>query len=122
MKTKVFEYKVKKQLGNPSSVNSLLARCKNYPLHKAMVDHDHDRIKACRGWEIGDEVDRKLLKGESGDGLDGEQGRDHRVCVGLILLANGAAGNKVLHEGGETQPPEIPFQDCFGTKDTHMTR
>ena len=46
MKTEMFEYKVKKQLGDSCSVNGLLARCKNYPLHKAMVDHDHDRIKA----------------------------------------------------------------------------
>ena len=70
MKTKAFEYEVKKQLGNPCSVNSLLARCKNYPLHKAMVNHDHDIIKACQWRKIGDEVNRKLLKGESGDGLD----------------------------------------------------
>ena len=121
MKTKVFEHKVKKQLGNSCSVNGLLARCKNYPLCKAMVDHDHDRIKACRGREIGDEVNRKLLKGKSGGGLDGEQRWDHRVCVGLVLLADGAAGDKVLHEGGETWPPEIPFQECFGMKDTHMS-
>ena len=72
MKTNMFEYKVEKQLGNSCSVNGLLARCENYPLHKAMVDHDHNRIKACRRREIGDEVNRKLFKGESGGGLDGE--------------------------------------------------
>ena len=56
MKTEAFEYKVKKQLGNSCGVNGLLARCKNYPLHKAMVDHDHDRIKPRRRREVGDEV------------------------------------------------------------------
>ena len=58
MKTKVFEYKVEKQLSNSCGINGLLARCKNYPLRKAMVDHDHDRIKSCRRREIGDEVNR----------------------------------------------------------------
>ena len=56
MKTKVFEYKVKKQLGNSCGVNGFLARCNNHPLHKAMVNHNHDRIKSPRRREIGDEV------------------------------------------------------------------
>ena len=72
MKTKVFEYEVKKQLGNSCSVNGLLARCKNYPLCKAMVDHDHDRIKARRRRKVGDEVNRELFKGERDSGLDRE--------------------------------------------------
>ena len=72
MKTEVFEYEVKKQLSNSCSVNGLLARCKNYPLCKAMVDHDHDRIKSRRRREVGDEVNRELLKGERDIGLDRE--------------------------------------------------
>ena len=56
MKTKVFEYKVNKKLGNSCGVNGLVARCKNDPLRKAMVNHDHGRIKSCRRREIGDEV------------------------------------------------------------------
>ena len=72
MKTETFEYEVKKQLGNPCSVNGLLARCKNYPLSKAMVDHNHNRIKSCRGREVGDEVNRELFKGERDSGLDRE--------------------------------------------------
>ena len=58
MKSKAFEYKVKKQLGNSCSINGFVARCKNYPLRKAMVDHDHNRIKSRRRREIGDEVNR----------------------------------------------------------------
>ena len=72
MKTEAFEYEIKKQLGNSCSINGLLARCKNYPLCKAMVDHDHDRIKSRRGREGGDEVDRELFKGEKDTGLDRE--------------------------------------------------
>jgi len=33
------------------------ARSNNYPLHKAVVDHDHNRIKSTRGREICDEID-----------------------------------------------------------------
>ena len=72
MKTKAFEYEIKKQLGNSCGINGLLARGKNYPLCKAMVDHDHDRIEPHRRREISDEVNGQLLKGESGSGLDGE--------------------------------------------------
>ena len=122
MKTKVFEYEVKKQLGNSCSVNGLLARCKNYPLRKAMVDHDHDRIKSRRRREVGNEVNGQLFKRERYSGRDREQRWDNRVCVGLVLLANGATSDKVLHEGGETRPPEILFQDGFGMKDTHVSR
>ena len=43
------------------------------------------------------------------------------MSVGLILLADGAASDKVFHKGGEARPPEIPFQNRFGVKDTHVT-
>ena len=122
MKTKVFEYEVKKQLGNSCSVDGLLARCENYPLHKAMVDHDHDRIKPRRRREVGNEVNGQLFKRERGIRLDWEKRWDNRVCVGLVLLANGATSDKVLYEGGETWPPKILFQECLGMEDTHVTR
>ena len=121
MKTEAFEYEVKKQLGNPCSINGFLARCENYPLCKAMVDHDHDRIKPHRKREVGNEVNGQLFKRERDSRLDWEQRWDNRVCVGLVLLANGATSDKVFHEGGETRPPEISFQDCFGAEDTHVT-
>ena len=109
MKTEAFEYEIKKQLGNSCSVNGLLARCENYPLSKTMVDHDHDRIKPCRGREVGDEVNGELFKGEGNGRLDREQRRCDRVSVGLVLLADGTTSDEVLYKGGETQPPEIPF-------------
>ena len=54
----------KKKLGNAGSINVFGAGSKNYPLCKAMVDHDHQGIMA-GGWgEIGDEVNRELLEWE----------------------------------------------------------
>ena len=44
------------------------------------------------------------------------------MSVGLILLADGTASDEVFHKGGETRPPEIPLQNCFRAKDTHVTR
>ena len=44
------------------------------------------------------------------------------MSVGLVLLADGAAGDKVFDKGREARPPEITFQNCLGVKDTHMTR
>ena len=87
-----------------------------------MVDHNHDRIKPRRRREVGDEVNGQLFKGEGDSGFDRQERRYNRVCVGLVLLAYRAASDKVLHEGGEAQPPEISFQYRFGTKNTHMTR
>ena len=44
------------------------------------------------------------------------------MSIDLVLLANGTTRNEVFYEGGEAWPPEIPFQDRLGAKDTHMTR
>ena len=44
------------------------------------------------------------------------------MSVGFVLLADRTTSDEVLDKGGETWPPEIPFQNCFGAKDTHMTR
>ena len=87
-----------------------------------MVDHDHDRIKSRRGREVGDEVNRELLKGERDSGLDWEQRRHNGMSVGRVLLADGTTSDEVLHKGGETRPPKIPLQNCLGAKDTHVTR
>ena len=40
IQAKVFEYVVEKELGNSIRVDRLATRGKNYPLRKAMVDHD----------------------------------------------------------------------------------
>ena len=122
MKTEAFEYEVKKQLGDSCCVNSLLARCKNYPLCKAMVDHDHDRVKPRGRREVSDEVNGELLKGESDRGCDREERGYNGVRIGLVLLADGTTSDKMFDKGGEAWPPEIPFQNSLGAKDTHVTR
>ena len=41
VKAELRENMGKKELGNPSGVNVFCAGAVNYPLHKAMVYHDH---------------------------------------------------------------------------------
>ena len=44
------------------------------------------------------------------------------MCANLILLANGAAGNKVIDEDGKSRPPKVAFNDGFGTETSEMAR
>lgn len=48
MKSEVFEYKVEKELSYSIGINSFKARSKDYPLCKAMVNHDHQGVKTIR--------------------------------------------------------------------------
>ena len=41
--------------------------------------------------------------------------------IGLVLLTDGTTSDKVFDKGREAWPPEVPFQNRFGAKDTHMT-
>ena len=38
------------------------------------------------------------------------------MMVYLVLLANGTARDKGIDEGGQTRPPEVAFNNGFGTK------
>ena len=64
METEAFKDMGKKELGDAGSINVFGAGSKDYPLHKAMVDHNHQRIMAGRWGKIGDEVNRKLPEWE----------------------------------------------------------
>ena len=85
-----------------------------------MVNHDHERIIAKRGWEIGDQVNRQLLKWASATGGNGGKCRDSRVGIDLHLLAKGTTEDKAADEGGHTQPPIIPRQQGIGAKESPM--
>ena len=64
METKAFKDMGKKKLGNAGSIDVFGAGSENYPLHKAMVDHDHQGIMASGWGKIGDGVDGELLEWE----------------------------------------------------------
>ena len=98
---------VEEKGSDPFSGDGFLGRAKNYPLSKPMVYHDHERIKAGGHGEIRDQIARDLLEGSGGDGFDRRQGGYSGVCVGLVLLAEGAAFNIPADKRGETGPPEL---------------
>ena len=64
METKAFKDMGKKKLGNAGSIDVFGTGSKDYPLHKAVVNHDHQGIMAGRQGKIGDEVDGELLEWE----------------------------------------------------------
>ena len=87
-----------------------------------MVDHDHERVVAIGWQEIGDQVNRQLLKQAGAAGGDRGERRDSQVGIDLHLLAKGAARDETVHEGGYTQPPVVPRQQGIGTKESPVTR
>ena len=46
----------------PFGGDRFLGGAENYPLCKAMIDHDQERVKARGGGEVSDEVTRDLLE------------------------------------------------------------
>ena len=120
MKAKVFEYIVKKELGNFSCINGFGARSKNHSLCKAMVNYDHDRIEIQGWWKVGDEVKGELFERESSGGQYGTEGWSGGVGVDFVLLTDRISINKVLDEGSKSWPLVVSFEDGLGVKDVHM--
>ena len=91
MENKAFKDMGKKKLGNAGSINVFETRSEDYPLHKAVVNHDHQGIMASGQGEIGEEVNGELLEGEAQGRGDGGQGRTCGMMVYFVLLTHGAA-------------------------------
>ena len=72
---------MEKEGSYPFCGDGFLSGAENYPLSKAMVDHDQQRIEARGSGEVGDQVARDLLEGARGMGLDWGQWGDGGVCV-----------------------------------------
>ena len=107
---------VEKKLGYSCSIHGFGARDKNYPLTKAMVNHDHDRIKTIDQRKVSDEVDGEVLegaralKGKRGDSWDCRMGED------LMCLANRTARNIVPDVDEKARPPIVLGKEGNGMK------
>ena len=44
------------------------------------------------------------------------------MCANFVLLANGAASDKVVDENRKSRPPKVTLDDGFGAKTSEMTR
>ena len=58
METETFKDMGKKELGDASSIDVFGAGSEDYPLRKAVVNHNHQGIMTSRWGKIGDEVNR----------------------------------------------------------------
>ena len=64
METEAFKDIEKEKLGYASSIDVFETGSKDYPLHKAMVDHNHQGIMARGQGKINDEIYRELPEWE----------------------------------------------------------
>ena len=64
METEVFKDMGKKKLGGAGSIDVFGAGSEDYPLCKAVVNHNHQGIMAGRWGEICDEINGKLPEWE----------------------------------------------------------
>ena len=122
VKAKAFEYIVKKELSDSGCVNGFGARSKNYPLCKAVVNYNHDRIETQGWWKVGDEVNGELFEKESGGGQYGTEEWRGGMGVDLVLLTDCTSINKVFDKGSKSWPPVVSFEDGLGAKDAHMAQ
>ena len=113
MKSKVFEYMVEEKFSDSCGVYSFCTRDENYPLCKAMVDHDHQRVMSIRWGKVHDEIHRELFERQRGGGWDRSEWGTSRVVIDFVLLAYSASGNEGIDERGQSGPPKVPLQKCF---------
>ena len=100
METKAFKDMGKKKLGYAGSIDVFGTGSKDYPLCKAMVDHDHQGIMASGWGKIGDEVNGELLEWKRQGRGNGRQWWARGMMVHLVLLASGTTRDKGSDKGG----------------------
>ena len=103
---------------DPLGGSHFLSRAENYPLCKAVVDHDQERIKARGGGKIRDEIAGQLLEWTGGGGVDGVKGRYRGVRVGLGLLTISAFFDILLYELGKARPPIVSCHKLAGFEES----
>ena len=107
VKSKVEVYFVEEKSSYSFSSDRFLGRAENYPLCKAMVDHDQQGVKAGGGGEVSDEVTGDLLEGAGCMGLDQGEWGNGRVDIRLVLLACDIAFNILVDELREARPAKL---------------
>ena len=105
----------------PFCGDRFLSGAENYPLCKAMVDHDQQRIEARGKGKVGDQVAGDLLEGARSVGLNWDEWGDGGVCIQFVLLACGAAFNVPAHELCKAWPPELGSDELAGFEISWVT-
>jgi hypothetical protein len=113
---------LEEKLGYPFRGDHFQTRSNDYPLRKAMVYHDHDRIETSRRREIGNQIHRQASEQHGHSGRDRHEGRSHRVCIRFHLLTKGATLNIFMDIVTKAWPPVIPLDKFFHLKTARVTR
>ena len=93
--------------------DGFLSGAENYPLSRAMVDHNQERIETRGRGKVSDKVTGDLLEGTGHTGYD--KGKQENVeCVRFVLLTHGTAFNVFPHVLYETWPPEFGSNKLSG--------
>ena len=114
MQSETSEDMVEKEFSYSGRVDRFGTWNNNHPLHKAVVDHDHNGVHPMYFGEIRDKVHRKLFKGKEGCRSDGVQWWTDRMGVHLVLLAHGASFDEFVYVDSQAGPPEVVFEEGFG--------
>ena len=74
-----------------------------------------------RWGKVCDEVYRELFEWHGGGGWDGSEWGVSRVVIDFVLLAYGTSSNETVDKRGQSRPPEVTFQECFGVESSSMS-
>ena len=72
--------------------------------------------------QVSDKIDGELFERKRRGGLDGRERRDHRVCTGLVLLANSTTSDKVINEHEKSRPPEVAFHNGLSSETSKVAQ
>ena len=86
-----------------------------------MVNHDQQGIKAGRDREVRDDVIGDLLEGTGCVRLNQGEQENHRMCVGLVLLAHSTVFNILVYKLCQTWPLEFGGNKLASLEITRVT-
>ena len=121
MEIKPFKDMGKEELGYSYSVNAFGTRGENYPLCKAMVNHNQQEIMA-GGWrKISDKIDRELLKWKEDRRRNWREWGTCGMTIHFVSLTSGVTCDKGIDKRGEAWPPKVMFNNSFGAEVSSMS-
>ena len=83
-----------KEFGYSHGIDRFRTRDDDYPLCKAVVDHDQNRVSSANFRKISDEVYRDLFEGQESGGRDRVQWWLGGMGIRFVLLAHGTSFDK----------------------------
>ena len=72
--------------------------------------------------KVCDKVNGQLLEEEGVRGGNGNERRESRMGVNLVLLTDGTPIDEVFDKRGKAWPPEVTFKNSLHVEDTHVAR